>query len=78
MIEMCASVAWAGAVRVKSASGRPSQAERSVGDKVEISRVVAFSTKGKFGFCDHQQPLVAGAGILSLGVADRPDQSLAA
>ena len=36
--EMCASVARAGAVRVSSCSGRPSHAERSVGESVEISR----------------------------------------
>ena len=49
MIEMCALVAVAGAVRVSSASGRPSHAERSVGDSVEISRDVAFRTDANSG-----------------------------
>ena len=39
-----ALVARAGAVRVRIASGRPSQPERSVGDRVEISRADAFRT----------------------------------
>jgi len=46
---MCASLARAGAVRVNSWSGRPSQAERNVGDKVEISRAVALSTLANSG-----------------------------
>ena len=49
MIEMCALVARAGAVLVSSASGRPSQAERSVGDSVESSRPVDFSTVANSG-----------------------------
>ena len=49
MIEMCASVARAGAVRVSSASGRPSHAERRVGDSVESSRPVDFSTVANSG-----------------------------
>ncbi len=44
MIEMCASVARAGAVRVRIANGRPSHAERNVGDRVEISRLTFLST----------------------------------
>jgi len=41
---MCARVARAGAVRVRIASGRPSQALRSVGESVEISRAEALRT----------------------------------
>jgi hypothetical protein len=41
---MCAVVARAGAVRVMSASGRPSQAERSAGKSVLMSRLVCLST----------------------------------
>ncbi len=39
---MCAVLARAGLVRVRIASGRPSQPERSVGDSVESSRPAAF------------------------------------
>lgn len=46
---MCAYVERAGAVRVRIASGRPSQAERSVGERVEISRLAAFSTLANSG-----------------------------
>jgi hypothetical protein len=49
MIAMCAWVAVAGAVLVSSASGRPSHAERSVGESVEISRDVAFRTDANSG-----------------------------
>ena len=49
MIETCALVARAGAVRVNTASGRPSQAERRVGDSVEISRDAALSTDANSG-----------------------------
>ena len=49
MIAMCALVARAGAVRVRIASGRPSQAERSVGERVEISRLSCFSTLSELG-----------------------------
>jgi len=41
---MCAAVARAGAVRVMSASGRLSQAERSAGKSVLMSRLVCLST----------------------------------
>jgi hypothetical protein len=41
---MCAAVARAGALRVMSASGRPSQAERSAGKSVLMSRLVCLST----------------------------------
>ena len=47
--ETCAPVARAGAVRVRIANGRPSHAERSVGDKVEISRLTFFSTLANSG-----------------------------
>ena len=73
---MCALVARAGAVRVRIASGRPSQAERSVGERVEISRADALEDAGELGL-DHQQPLVGDAGVLRGGVAHRPDQPLA-
>ena len=46
---MCALVARAGAVRVRIASGRPSQPERSVGERVEISRLAAFRTLANSG-----------------------------
>ncbi len=46
---MCAVLARAGAVRVRIASGRPSHAERSVGERVEISRLAAFSTEANSG-----------------------------
>ena len=46
---MCAPLALAGAVRVSSASARPSQAQRSTGDSVEISRVAAFSGEANSG-----------------------------
>jgi hypothetical protein len=39
---MCAWVERAGAVRVRIASGRPSQAQRSVGERVDISRAEAL------------------------------------
>ena len=77
MIEMCALVARAGAVRVSSASGRPSHAERSVGDSVEISRHGGLQHGRELGL-DHEQSLVGGAGVVALRVADGPDQSLAA
>ena len=46
---MCGLVARAGAVRVRIASGRPSQAERSVGDRVEISRADVLRTLANSG-----------------------------
>jgi hypothetical protein len=46
---MCAVLARAGAVRVRIASGRPSQPERSVGDRVEISRPAAFCAEANSG-----------------------------
>jgi hypothetical protein len=46
---MCASLARAGAVRVSSASGRPSQAQRSTGESALISRVVCLSTEPNSG-----------------------------
>jgi hypothetical protein len=46
---MCAVLARAGAVRVRIASGRPSQPERKVGDKVEISRLEAFRALANSG-----------------------------
>ena len=49
MTTTCALVARAGAVRVRIASGRPSQAERSVGESVDISRLAAFSTEANSG-----------------------------
>ena len=49
MIAMCALVAVAGAVLVSSASGRPSHADLSVGESVEISRDVAFRTDANSG-----------------------------
>ena len=58
MTAMCASLARAGAVRVRIASGRPSQAERSVGDSVEMSRRGGFEDAGELGL-DDQQPAVA-------------------
>ena len=75
MIATCAPVARAGAVRVSTASGRPSQAERSVGDSVEISREAALSTRGELGL-EHEQSLVGVAGVLPVRVAQRPDQPL--
>jgi hypothetical protein len=39
----CGLLARAGAVRVRIANGRPSHAERRVGDSVEISRLALFS-----------------------------------
>ena len=74
---MCALVARAGAVRVRIASGRPSQAERSVGDRVEISRGGGLQHAGELGL-DHEQPLVGDAGVLGGRVAHGPDQPLAA
>jgi hypothetical protein len=47
--EMCAWVARAGAVRVRIASGRPSHAERRVGESVEISRLAALRTLANSG-----------------------------
>jgi hypothetical protein len=41
---MCAPVARAGVVRVRIANGRPSHADLSVGDRVEISRLTFFRT----------------------------------
>jgi hypothetical protein len=46
---MCAAMALAGAVRVNSASDRPSHAQRSTGDSVEISRVADFSGDANSG-----------------------------
>jgi len=42
-------LARAGLVRVRIARGRPSQPERNVGDKVEISRLEAFSAEANSG-----------------------------
>jgi hypothetical protein len=46
---MCAVLARAGLVRVRIASGRPSQPERKVGDSVEISRLEARRTDANSG-----------------------------
>lgn len=75
--EMCASVARAGAVRVRIASGRPSQPERSVGDRGRDLAADVLEHADELRL-DHQQPPVAGAGVLAGGIADRVDQPLAA
>ena len=74
---MCASVARAGAVRVSSCNGRPSQAERSVGESVEISREAAFSALANSASNANSRRSL-DAGIAGGRVADRPHQSLAA
>ena len=76
MTAMWASVARAGAVRVSSWRGRPSQAARSTGERVLMSRPVALSTAGELGF-DHQQAGVGGSGVGAVGVAHRPDEPFA-
>ena len=72
---MCALVARAGAVRVRIASGRESQAERSVGESVEISRVALLSTLANSG------SITSSRGSLCRGLGRsgraRPDQALA-
>jgi len=49
MIAMCAVLARAGLVRVRIASGRPSQPERNVAERVEISRLAALSAEANSG-----------------------------
>jgi hypothetical protein len=61
MIEMCALVARAGAVRVSSASGRPSQAERSVGERRELTagRLEHLCSRPKYVAVIKKIPLAA-------------------
>ena len=68
---MCASVARAGAVRVRIASGRPSQAARSVGESVEMSRDGGLEDAGELGL-DDQQPPVGDAGVVGRWGRGRP------
>ncbi len=68
---------WRGPARCGSAARAGDRPTRSAASaRVSRSRGMAFSTRRELGF-DDQQPLVAGAGILAGGVADRPDQPLA-
>ena len=76
MIAMCASVARAGAVRVMIASGRPSQPERNVGERVDISRLAALRRGRELGL-DHEQSLVVVTGVLTGWSRERPDDPFA-
>ena len=63
-------------MQVRIASGRPSHEERSVGDRVDMSRLVLFKTLANSGSVT-QQPSIRDAGVLAAGVADGLDEPFA-